>query len=123
MWCAVEDPDSLKHVGAIAELRPDVIGVGRGDLSASMGLYGQVNHPDVIAAAEKVIAEVDRRSQGQTASSTMIQRLEDIGPWMQRGCRLFTYAADIILLMESARTAVEAFRTERTKRSGANAAQ
>lgn len=53
----------------------------------------------------------------------MIQRLEDIGPWMQRGCRLFTYAADIILLMESARTAVEAFRTERTKRSGANAAQ
>lgn len=123
LWCAVEDPDSLKHVGAIAELRPDVIGVGRGDLSASMGLYGQVNHPDVIAAAEKVIAEVDRRSQGQTASSTMIQRLEDIGPWMQRGCRLFTYAADIILLMESARTAVEAFRTERTKRSGANAAQ
>jgi len=30
----------------------------------------------------------------------MIQRSEDIGPWFERGCRLFTYAADAILLME-----------------------
>jgi len=122
LWCAVEDPESLAHVGAIADLRPDVIGVGRGDLSAAMGLYGQVNHPDVIAAAEKAIAEVERRSQGQTAASTMIQRLEDIGPWMARGCRLFTYAADVILLMEAARGAVDAFRAEAARRSPTNVA-
>jgi 4-hydroxy-2-oxoheptanedioate aldolase len=112
LWCAVEDPHSLANVGAIADLRPgpDVIGVGRGDLSAAMGLYGQVNHPDVIAANEQVIAEVQRRSGGQTASSTMIQRTEDIAPWLARGCRLFTYAADAILLMEAARGAVEVFQ-------------
>ncbi len=124
LWCAVEDPESLANVGAMADLRPgpDVIGVGRGDLSASMGLYGQVNHPDVIAATERVIAEVHRRSNGQTASSTMIQRHEDIAPWLARGCRLFTYAADIILLMEAARAAVDVFRGELTRKDGSSAA-
>jgi 4-hydroxy-2-oxoheptanedioate aldolase len=112
LWCALEDPEALKQVGTIADLRPgpDVIGVGRGDLSAAMGLYGQVDHPDVVAAAERVIGEVQRRSGGQTAVSTMIQRTADIAPWLERGCRLFTYAADAILLMEAARGAAEAFR-------------
>jgi 4-hydroxy-2-oxoheptanedioate aldolase len=110
IWCAIEDPASLANAGDIAALRPDVIGVGRGDLSAALGLHGQVNHPDVIAAAERVIAEVQRRSNGATACSTMIQRHEDFAPWRARGCRLFTYAADAILLMEAARAAVETFR-------------
>ena len=96
--------------------------MGRGDLSASMGLYGQVNHPDVIAATEKVIAEVERRSGGLTASPVMVQRYEDIAPWMARGCRLFTYGADVTLLMEAARGAVEAFRGELERKGGARAA-
>ena len=102
LWCALEDPESLARVGEIAALQPgpDVISVGRGDLSAALGLHGQVNHPEVIAAAERVIAQVAQRSGGRTASSTMIERTEDIAPWLARGCRLFTYAADAILLME-----------------------
>lgn len=125
LWCQVEDPQALANVGSLADLRPgpDVIGVGRGDLSASMGLYGQVNHPDVIAATEKVIAEVERRSGGLTASPVMVQRYEDIAPWMKRGCRLFTYGADVTLLMEAARGAVEAFRGELTKGGASAAAQ
>jgi len=111
LWVAVEDTEAIRQVGDIAALRPgpDVIGVGRGDLSASLGLYGQLNHPDVIAACERAIADVRTRSGGACASSTMIQRPEDIAPWLARGCRLFTYAADAILLMEAARGAVEAF--------------
>ena len=77
----------------------------------ALGLPGQVNHPDVIAAAERAIAEVTRRSGGQTTSSTMIQRHEDFAPWLARGCRLFTYGADAIHLMEAARGAVEAFHS------------
>jgi 4-hydroxy-2-oxoheptanedioate aldolase len=124
LWCQVEDPEALANVGSLADLRPgpDVIGVGRGDLSAAMGLYGQVNHPDVIAATEKVIAEVERRSGGLTASPVMVQRYEDIAPWMVRGCRLFTYGADITLLMEAARGAVDAFRAEAARRNGTNVA-
>ena len=113
IWAIVEDTDAIGKVGEIAAVRPgaDVIGVGRGDLSTALGLAGQVNHPDVIAANEHVIKEVQAKSGGQCASSTMIQRVEDIAPWFERGCRLFTYAADAILLMDAARGAVEAFRT------------
>jgi 4-hydroxy-2-oxoheptanedioate aldolase len=113
MWAIVEDTDAIGKIGEIAAVRPgaDVIGVGRGDLSTGLGLAGQVNHPDVIAANEKVIKEVQARSGGQCASSTMIQRTEDIAPWFERGCRLFTFAADAILLMDAARGAVDAFRS------------
>ena len=38
-------------------------------------------------------------------------RTEDIAPWFERGCRLFTFAADAILLMDAARGAVDAFRS------------
>ncbi len=113
IWAIVEDPESISKVGEIAAVRPgaDVIGVGRGDLSTAMGLGGQVNHPDVIAANEKVIKDVQNKSGGQCASATMIQRTEDIVPWFERGCRLFTFAADAILLMEAARGAVEKFNS------------
>ena len=113
IWAIVEDTEALRKVGEIAAVRPgaDVISVGRGDLSTLLGLAGQVNHPDVIAANEKVIKEVQARSGGQCASATMIQRTEDIKPWFDRGCRLFTFGADAILLMDAARGAVEAFRS------------
>jgi 2-keto-3-deoxy-L-rhamnonate aldolase RhmA len=114
IWAIVEDPDAIAKVGEIAAVRPgaDVIGVGRGDLSTALGLAGQVNHPDVIAANERVIKEVQTKSAGHCASSAMIQRAEDMAPWLERGCRLFTFAADAILLMEAARGAVEAFRKQ-----------
>lgn len=117
LWCTIEDPESLANVGEIAALDPgpDLISVGRGDLSASLGVAGEVNHPHVIAAAERVIAEVRRRSGGKTTSCATIERPEDFGPWHARGCRVFTYAADAILLMEAARSAVEAFRTVRNR--------
>jgi 4-hydroxy-2-oxoheptanedioate aldolase len=113
IWAIVEDSEALRQVGEIASVRPgaDVISVGRGDLSTLLGLAGQVNHPDVIAANEKVIKAVQARSGGQCASATMIQRTEDIKPWFDRGCRLFTFAADAILLMDAARGAVDAFRS------------
>ena len=113
LWAVLEEPAAIATAGEIAAARPgaDVIGVGRGDLSTALGLYGQVDHPDVVAAAERVIEEVRSRSQGDCASSIMIQRVEEIGPWFEKGCRLFTYAADAIMLMEAARRAVDAFRS------------
>jgi 4-hydroxy-2-oxoheptanedioate aldolase len=113
LWAIVEDSEAIGKIGEIAGVRPgaDVIGVGRGDLSTALGLAGQVNHPDVITANEKVIKEVQTKSGGACASSVMIQRTEDIAPWFQRGCRLFTFAADAILLIDAARGAVEAFHS------------
>jgi 2-keto-3-deoxy-L-rhamnonate aldolase RhmA len=112
IWALIEEPAAIANVTEIAALHPgaDVISVGRGDLSTALGLQGQIDHPDVIAAAEKVIAEVKRHSRGECASSIMIHRPEEVARWLGKGCSMFTYAADAILLMEAARGAVDTFR-------------
>jgi 4-hydroxy-2-oxoheptanedioate aldolase len=117
LWVAAESPAAVARIGEFAACAPgaDVIGVGRGDLSAALGLYGQVDHPDVVAATERAIAEIDARSAGRAAASIMVQKPADIARWLARGCRLFTYAADAILLMDAARGAVEAFRAARPR--------
>jgi 2-keto-3-deoxy-L-rhamnonate aldolase RhmA len=112
IWAAIEDPGALAKVDEIASVRPgaDVIGVGRGDLSVALGLPGQIDHPAVIEAAEKVIREVSARSQGECALSVMIHSPDEVGAWFARGCRVFTYAADAIILMNTAREAVRGCR-------------
>ena len=51
----------IEHIDAVAEIDAilDVPGVdsivpGQGDISGSMGLLGQPNHPDVVAAVERI---------------------------------------------------------------------
>lgn len=112
LWAIIEDPDAIRAVGDIAAVRPgaDIISVGRGDLSTALGLSGQIEHPNVIAANEKVIADVHARSGGHCASGVMIHSAADVDAWYRRGCRMFTYAADAILLMDAARGAVDKFK-------------
>ena len=117
LWCTIEDRESLASVGDIAALDPgpDIISVGRAELAATMGVAGELNHPHVIAAAERVMAEVKRRSGGKTSSATMIERPDEFAPWHARGFRVFTYSADVVLLMDAARAAVDAFRSVRDR--------
>jgi 2-keto-3-deoxy-L-rhamnonate aldolase RhmA len=112
IWALLEDAEAIEQAGAIAALQPgvSVISVGRGDLSVLLGYPGEIDHPDVVGAAVGVVAEVREKSGGRCASAIMVQRPEDIPVWRERGCLMFTYGADAILLMEAARGAVEAFR-------------
>ena len=89
-------------------MRPgaDLIGVGRGDLSVALGLPGQIDHPTVIDATTKVIQQVTDRSNGECGLSIMVHGPHEVAAWFERGCRMFTYAADAVMLMNTAREAV-----------------
>lgn len=53
----IETAEGLEQAAAIAAVDGvDALLVGPADLAASMGLLGQQNHPDVVAAVESVIA-------------------------------------------------------------------
>ncbi|SDH29124.1 2,4-dihydroxyhept-2-enedioate aldolase [Leifsonia sp. 98AMF] len=53
----IETTEGLEQAAAIAAIDGmDALLVGPADLAASMGLLGQQNHPDVVAAVESVIA-------------------------------------------------------------------
>jgi 2-keto-3-deoxy-L-rhamnonate aldolase RhmA len=112
IWAFIEHAEAIDQIGAIAEVVPGAtaIGLGRGDLAVSMGLPGQVDHPDVVAATEAAIQTVADRSEGRCFSSVMVNSKEDIIPWFNRGARLFTFKADAVMLMTAAQDAVGAFQ-------------
>ena len=90
---------------------------GRSDRGGSRATFrsrsacpGRSITPLVIEATERVIVQVTDRSQGQCGLSVMVHGPHEIAPWFERGCRMFTYAADAVMLMNVARDAVEQFK-------------
>lgn len=83
---AVEHIDSILAVGDI-----DAVFVGPYDLSASMGLTGQVGHPDVLAAIEEVGHACAARG---VAAGIFGLGVEQVRPWIGKGFRLICAGTD-----------------------------
>ena len=115
-----EEMPVIENIGDLAAVRPgaDVIGIGRGDISTALGFAGQYDHPDVVAVAERGIAEVRTRSGDECASSIQVRDAADIPRWLAKGCRMFTFASDTWMLMGAAQAAVNAFRVATGSRNG-----
>jgi len=85
----------------------DAVLVGPYDLSASMGLPGQVDHPDVKAAIQHVAqvcfeANMPIGIFGMTA--------EAVQPYIAQGFRFIVCGADTILLGNAARQLLQQLR-------------
>jgi 2-keto-3-deoxy-L-rhamnonate aldolase RhmA len=92
----VEEADALTHVDAIAATPGvDVIFVGTGDLSFSLGLRGQQHHPHVEAAALDVLAAARRHGKiaGRPAGST-----DQTERYIDQGFLFFQAPSDLALL-------------------------
>ncbi len=98
---AVENIESIVAVDGI-----DGVFVGPHDLSASFGKTGQVDHPEVVAAIDRVVSVCQSRQMplgffGMTA--------QHVQPWIDRGINLICVGVDAALLAASARKIREAF--------------
>jgi 4-hydroxy-2-oxoheptanedioate aldolase len=90
---AVEGIDGLLAGGGV-----DIVQIGVGDLSTSLGVPFQIRHPSVLAAADRVI-EACRRHRvavGMTCSSA-----EDAEDLVRRGVRCVSWSNDRHLLMRA----------------------
>jgi 2-keto-3-deoxy-L-rhamnonate aldolase RhmA len=91
----VEEAAALAHVEAIAATPGvDVIFVGTGDLSFSLGLRGQQQHPQVEEAASVVLAAALRHGKiaGRPAGST-----EETRRYIDQGFLFFQAPSDLAL--------------------------
>jgi 2-keto-3-deoxy-L-rhamnonate aldolase RhmA len=91
----VEEAAALAHVEAIAATPGvDVIFVGTGDLSFSLGLRGQQQHPQVEEAASVVLAAALRHGKiaGRPAGSTEATRR-----YIDQGFLFFQAPSDLAL--------------------------
>jgi len=88
----------------------DIVMVGPADLSISLGVPGEFDHPLMIEAISKVIAKCNQYGVVpgiQTRSVAMARQ------WVERGMRFVGVAAEYVLLLEKARETVAQLRAPR----------
>ena len=102
----VETPEVMKDIEAIAEMQGvDALFFGPGDYSLTLGVPGQMNHPDVVSARKKV-AEVARKNNKIAATPG--------GPgvaknYIDMGYNLLNIGADVVALSDYAEKLVNEF--------------
>jgi 4-hydroxy-2-oxoheptanedioate aldolase len=89
----IEDPETVDEVDAIAAVEGiDCLFVGPGDLAHALGVPGQIEHPDVACAIERVATACHRNGKAWGLPVTA-----DSAPrYMRMGARFLTSGADVL---------------------------
>jgi 2-keto-3-deoxy-L-rhamnonate aldolase RhmA len=77
--------------------------VGPFDLSVSLGIPGEVNHPREIEAIDKILAACLPQ---KIAVGIQLFDVPSIKTWVQKGMRLISYSSDSALLADAAAAGV-----------------
>jgi 2-dehydro-3-deoxyglucarate aldolase/4-hydroxy-2-oxoheptanedioate aldolase len=104
----IETAAGLAHVEEIVAVEGvDVAWVGHGDLSVSMGLPYQFEHPDHLAALERVAtaARAARKAAGRMVTDVATGRR-----WLEQGYGMLAYGPETTLLARVIREGIEALR-------------
>jgi 2-keto-3-deoxy-L-rhamnonate aldolase RhmA len=102
---ALEARDELCAVPGV-----DAVMVGPADLSISLGVAGQFEHPKLIDAIEKIIESCRKH---RIAAGIHIRSLELAKFWRDRGMRFVSTGGDALFLFEKAAETAKALREER----------
>lgn len=86
---AVDHLPEILKVGGI-----DVVFIGPSDLSQSLGLPGQAQHPEVQAAMQRV---ADAVAPTDVALGLMVRNLETARQWRQKGARFIAISLESVL--------------------------
>ena len=104
----VEGKQGLDNLDEIVGVQGvDIVFIGPYDLSQSLGVPGQVDHPSVTAAVQ---AAVDAGKKHGTVVGTFVDTIEGGRAWADRGVGYISYAVDTGILAHACQSAVTAFR-------------
>ncbi len=91
--------ESASGVAAAAEIAAlpgvDVLFVGPYDLSQSLGIPGQVNHPSIFEGAARIAESAARHN---VALGVFTNDAADARRWLEIGVRYLTFSVDSVLL-------------------------
>ena len=99
--CMIETPEGLANLEEIAAVPGiDVLHLGTNDLLVNMGLAGQFDHPDIVAAQDRLIdiAKKNRKFSG-CGGNRDIARQSTI---IRKGVQFVTTQADVAFMMSAA---------------------
>ncbi len=99
--CMIETPEAVANAGAIAAVPGvDILLIGTSDLTAAMGISGQIGHKDVYAAYEAVAAAC--KAHGKTMGMGGVYDEEHAAAYIRMGARFLLSGSDHNLLMAGA---------------------
>ena len=103
----VEGQDGVQALPDILQVKGfDVLFVGPYDLSASLGIPGQVNHPKVIAQMEEIMRQA---KEVGVAVGFFCDDVATAVEWKNRGVQYVSFSSDIGQLYERFKEAADGF--------------
>lgn len=100
----IETQAGLDHLEDIVSVDGlDIAWVGHSDLAQSLGIPGQVNHPQIISSLHKVAEACDK--YGKTAGR-LVPDVQSAVHWIKNGYRCISYSGDIWLLQDAIASAL-----------------
>jgi len=97
----VIQPETQKAIDNIAKLVSlpgmDAVMIGPHDLSLSLGVVGQLKHPKMVEAYERVIAACQKYG---VAPGIHLTEADQAKEWLAKGMRFFTFQNEVRMLMD-----------------------
>jgi 4-hydroxy-2-oxoheptanedioate aldolase len=111
----VESPEALLHLDEIAAIDGvDVLFIGPADLSMSLGIFGQFDHPLFVDAVNATVAAAERAGK---ATGILLFNPDDYARYFELGIRMIACGADATFVAEGSRTMASRLQTIRNKYS------
>ena len=87
----------------------DVIFIGTFDLSDSLGISGQLDHPLLLDTVGDVVQQASKHN---VAVGMWMPAPDKLGPWIAKGVQMVTVASNDMIFMDGCRTYVDQVRAE-----------
>jgi 2-keto-3-deoxy-L-rhamnonate aldolase RhmA len=105
----IESPEAVKNAAAIAAVEGiDALLIGTSDLTAEMGISGQIGH-ERVAEAYKIVGDACR-ANGKALGMGGVYDKETATTYIKGGARMILSGADHVYLMAGARARSEVLR-------------
>ena len=94
----LEGIEAIQNLNEILDVPGiDVLFIGPYDLSQSLGVTGQINHPEVVCAMEHIVQKCRMKN---VATGTFVDTVGNARRWKQAGVKYIAYSVDTGLMYE-----------------------
>jgi 4-hydroxy-2-oxoheptanedioate aldolase len=105
----IESKEGVNNVDDIVSTPGvDAVMIGPSDLSQDMGIPGQLYHPKMEHALDKIVKYCDKY---EVAPGIHVQEIEDVSKCIDKGIRFITYNYDINFLKEASQHSLQALHS------------
>lgn len=104
----IEGKEAIANLDDILKVKGiDILFIGPYDLSQSLGVPGQVNHPLVVEQMNKIVTTA---KENNVVIGTFTDSIEMMEMWMKAGVQYISYSVDMGIFYDSCRKLTEQFR-------------